>query len=204
MTLATFLATWAVCLLAAVSPGPAVLMAARVGLAEGFRTGFALAAGIGLGAVAWAAAALFGLSLLFEYAPMLLTVLKICGAAFLIWLAISMWRHADEPITEPDPTATPRSAWSAFRLGVLTQLANPKPAVFFGAVFVGMVPAGTSAWTLAALLFCIFMGETLWNALVARLFALEKTRRFYMTLKHLIDRTFGGLLALLAAKVAAT
>lgn len=204
MTVTAFLATLAVCLLAAVSPGPAVLMAARVGLAEGFRTGFALAAGIGAGAVAWAAAALFGLSILFEYAPMLLTVLKFGGAAFLIWLAISMWRHADEPIAEPDLAATPRSVWSAFRLGVLTQFANPKPAIFFGAVFVGMVPAETSAWTLAALLFFIFLGETLWNALVARLFALEKTRRFYMTLKHLIDRTFGGLLALLAAKVAAT
>lgn len=179
-------------------------MAARIGLAEGFRTGLAVAAGIGAGAVAWAGAALFGLSLLFEYAPMLLIVLKIGGAAFLIWIAISMWRHADEPIVEAAPDATPRSAWAAFRLGVLTQFANPKAAVFFGAVFVGMVPAETSPWTLAALLFCIFAGETLWNALVARLFALEKTRRFYMTLKHLIDRTFGGLLALLAAKVAAT
>lgn len=204
MTLATFIATWMVCLLAAISPGPAVLMAARVGLTEGFRTGLALAAGIGLGAVVWALAALFGLSLLFEYAPVLLTVFKVGGALFLIWIAINMWRHADEPIAEPDPNTTPRSAVAAFRLGLVTQFSNPKPAVFFGAVFVGMIPAETANWTLGALLMCIFLGETIWNALVARLFSLEKTRRFYMTVKHLIDRAFGGILAILSIKIAAS
>jgi len=76
--------------------------------------------------------------------------------------------------------------------------------VFFGAVFVGTVPTGTSGTVMAALLICIFLGETLWNALVARLFSLEKTRLVYINMKHLIDRTFGGLLALLGVKIAAT
>lgn len=204
MTLAAFLATWMVCLLAAIAPGPAVLMAARVGLTEGFRTGLAVAAGIGMGAVTWALAALFGLSLLFDYAPMLLTLFKVGGALFLIWMAFKMWRHAKDPIAEADPNATPRTIWGAFRLGLLTQFSNPKPAIFFGAVFVGMIPAATPAWTLGLLLVCIFLGETLWTAFVARLFSLEKTRRFYMTVKHLIDRVFGGLLALLGIKIAAT
>jgi len=204
MTVAAFLAAVLLCLMAAVSPGPAVLMAARIGLTEGWRTGLALAIGIGAGAVFWASAALFGLALLFDYAPILLTVMKIGGAMLLIWMAIKIWRQADEPIAEADTAPTPRSPLAALRLGLVTQLANPKPAVFFGAVFVGTVPAGTPSVVLAALLICIFLGETLWNALVARLFSLEKTRRSYINLKHIIDRTFGGLLALLGVKIAAT
>jgi threonine/homoserine/homoserine lactone efflux protein len=84
MSLAAFIAAVSLCLMAAVSPGPAVLMAARVGLQHGIKIGAALAVGIGLGAVFWAASALFGLALLFEFAPFLLTVLKIGGAGFLI------------------------------------------------------------------------------------------------------------------------
>ena len=64
MTLAAFLAVALLHLMAAISPGPAVLMAARTGVTEGFRTGAFLAAGIGVGGVIWAAAALFGLGLI--------------------------------------------------------------------------------------------------------------------------------------------
>ncbi|MVO14637.1 LysE family translocator [Parasedimentitalea huanghaiensis] len=204
MSLAAFIAAVLLCLMAAISPGPAVLMAARIGLAEGWRTGVALATGIGAGAVIWAAAALFGLALLFDYAPVLLTGLKIGGAALLIWLAIKMWRRADDPVAQTEIPPTPRSPLAAFRLGLVTQLANPKPAVFFGAVFIGTVPVGTPGVVMAALLACIFLVETLWNALIARLFSLEKSRRIYINLKHIIDRTFGGLLALLGVKIAAT
>ena len=89
MTLAAFLAVALLHLMAAVSPGPAVLMAARTGVTEGMRTGAFLAMGIGLGGVIWAAAALFGLNLVFTAAPALLWAFKIAGAGYLIWMAFA-------------------------------------------------------------------------------------------------------------------
>ena len=68
MSLAGFLAVALLSLMAAISPGPAVLMAARTGVTEGMRAGAFLAAGIGAGAVVWASAALFGLALVFQVA----------------------------------------------------------------------------------------------------------------------------------------
>lgn len=203
MSLAAFFAAWLLCLGAAVSPGPAVLMAARVGLQEGTRIGLCLAAGIGLGAVCWALAALLGMSLLFQFAPVLLTGLKLCGAAYLIWLAYRIWRDADTPIQESEGAVRAGGHWGAFRLGVLTQLANPKPAVFFGAVFVGTIPPTAPIWMLVLLLALIFIGEFLWNASVARIFAMARTRAAYLSLKHVIDRVFGAMLAALGVKVAA-
>ncbi len=203
MTGANFLAVAALLTMGAISPGPAVLMSARTGLTEGLRTGFFLAMGIGLGAVFWAVLALSGLAVLFQIAPTLLWVFKIAGGLYLIWMAYQMWKHAPEPLPNMDD-APPRSALSAFRLGVLTQLSNPKPAVLLSAVFIGTVPPGTPFWMLIGLLVFLFMVETGWNTAVARIFSYQSTRRAYLGAKTVIDRTFGGILALLGAKIATT
>ncbi|MDB9838557.1 LysE family translocator [bacterium] len=204
MTLAAFLTIAFLHLLAAISPGPAVIMAARTGVSEGLRTGVFLALGIGVGAVVWAAAALFGLGLVFAAAPSLLWVLKIGGAAYLMWLAFHLWRDADKPLLDMQSDKPPRSAASAFRLGVYTDLANPKTAAMFSAIFIGTVPPATPLWVYAALLVVVFLNEALWCMLVARIFSLQKSRTAYLSLKSIIDKTFGGLLALLGVKIAAT
>ena len=204
MTLAAFLAFVGLVVFAAISPGPAVLMSARTALTEGFRTGLMLAMGIGAGAMVWASAAMFGLNLLFAAAPALLWALKIGGGLYLIWMAVHLWRDAKTPLVTEDARPVPRSDLSAFRLGLFTQLANPKPAVMFSAIFLGTVPQGTALWVYLALLAIIFSAETLWNTLVARIFSLDRTRARYISLKTVIDRSFGGLLALLGVKIAAT
>lgn len=201
MTGTAFLAVSSLLVMGAISPGPAVLMAARTGVTEGMRTGFFLALGIGLGAVFWCVTALAGLSALFAWAPSALWVFKIAGGCYLVWLAIGMWRHAREPLAMATGVP-PRSALSALRLGLWTQLSNPKPAVLLTSIFLGTVPPDTPAWVLAALLAVCFTAETLWNTIVARVFSFEATRRGYLGAKPLLDRCFGGLLALLGLKVA--
>jgi len=203
MSLTAFIAVVLLHLTVAVSPGPAVLMSARTGVTEGFRIGLALAAGIGAGAVIWAIAALFGLSILFEYAPALLIAFKAAGAAFLLYLAVKLWWHAAEPLETGD-TRTARSLASGFKLGFLTQISNPKPAILFAAIFVGAVPP-TATWPVyAALLIAVFLNETLWNAFVARMFSLPAVRNTYLGLKASIDRIFGSILAALGIKIAVT
>lgn len=204
MSLAAFLAFAGLVIFAAASPGPAVLMAARTGLTEGFRTGFMLAMGIGAGAVVWALAAMFGLNLVFAAAPSLLWALKIGGAAYLMWMAWRLWREARQPFVTEDARPLPRSPLAAFRLGLWTNLANPKAAVMFSSIFLGTLQPDTPVWVLALLLAVIFAAETLWNSLVARIFSLERTRGRYISLKTLIDRSFGGALALLGIKIVAT
>jgi len=204
VTLAAFLTFAGLVIFAAVSPGPAVLMSARTGLSEGFRTGVMLAMGIGSGAVIWALAAMFGLHLVFDAAPSLLWALKIGGAAYLLWMAWHLWRDAPAPFVAEDSRPVPRSPLEAFRLGLWTNLANPKAAVMFSSIFLGTVQPGTPVWVLGALLALIFAAETIWNSLVARIFSLDRTRARYVSLKTLIDRSFGGLLALLGLKIVAT
>ena len=204
MTLAAFLAFAGLVIFAAISPGPAVLMAARTGLTEGFRTGVMLAMGIGSGAVVWALAAMFGLNIVFAAAPSLLWALKIGGAAYLVWMAWKLWKGAAQPFVTEDTRPVPRSPFAAYRLGLWTNLANPKAAVMFSSIFIGTLKEGTPLWVLALLLLVIFTAETLWNTLVARIFSAERTRAGYISLKTVIDRTFGAALALLGVKIVAT
>jgi len=204
VTLAAFLTFAGLVIFAAISPGPAVLMSARTGLTEGFRTGVMLALGIASGAVIWAMAAMFGLNLVFAAAPSLLWLLKIGGAAYLLWMAWHLWRDAKTPLMTADTRPTPRSPLAAYRLGLWTNLANPKAAVMFSSIFLGTLQDSTPLWELGLLLAVIFLAETLWNTLVARIFSFEQSRARYISLKTIIDRSFGGLLALLGVKIAAT
>lgn len=204
MSVAAFFSIAAIHLLAAISPGPSFAVAVRTAAAEGFRPAAGLALGLGLGAVIWAAAALLGLALLFEIAPELLVAFKLAGAAFLAWIAVQTWRHASDPLPEAQGLDVPRSARSAVALGLMTQLANPKPAIFFGAVFVGLVPATASPAALAFLVMVIFVDEALWYILVARIFSLGRIRTAYGRFKAWIDRAFGGVMAALALRIAAT
>ena len=205
MTLTAFIAIYFVHLAAAISPGPAVLLAARTSLREGMARGFWLSVGIGLGACVWAVAAMFGLALVFALAPALLTALKFAGAGYLLYLAWKMWKHAPEPLdTEIEVSSRGRSKLGLIWLGILTQLVNPKPAVFFGTIFLTFIPPDADVWVYAVILGIIFFNDAGWNVVVSRIFSLDRTRRGYLNLKTVIDRTFGGLLALLGAKLALT
>ena len=199
------IAAWLAHLIAAASPGPAILLAARTGVTQGFRTGLWLCVGLALGALIWAMAALFGLAALFRIAPTLLWAFKLAGAAFLIWIAVQMWRLARDPLEIPATgLAVPQTPFAAFRLGLFAQLANPKPAIFFGAVFVAAVPSGTPPILVAALLASVFANEMLCTLAVARAFSLPTPRRAYQRFKLVIDRAFGGALAALGVKLATT
>lgn len=202
MSLAAFVTVAFVHLLAAISPGPSFVLSLRAAASEGFRVAAALAVGFGFGACLWGAAALLGLALLFEVAPALFTVLKIGGGLFLIYLAVKMWHHAREPMPKIIDGAAPRGTAQAVRLGLITMLANPKPAVFFGAVFVGLVPLAASLPDKFIVLGNVFWVETAWYLIVARLFSLPKARAAYSRFKTLLDRCFGGLIAALGAKIA--
>jgi threonine/homoserine/homoserine lactone efflux protein len=202
MSLAAFVAIWAVHLMAAISPGPSFVVSIRVAAAEGFSVAAALALGFGLGAVLWAAAAIAGLSVLFVLVPWLFTTLKLIGAAFLIYIAFMMWRHADDHIDQAATGTRPRSAFAAIRFGILTFATNPKPAVFFGAIFVGLVPPETSLYWKTAICAAVFVNETLWYLFVARVFSLPRARIGYTRLKSWIDRGFGTLIALIGLKIA--
>ncbi len=183
------------------SPGPAGVLTLKTAAAHGARAGLWLSLGLALAIVIWAGAALAGLSLIFEIAPFLQTALRVIGAAFLIYVGCTMWRHAREPVQ--DGTDLPqRTGARLVKLGVYTNLANPKALAYFAAVFTGIMPVDPTLRDAGLILTLIFFIEFGWYATVTIVFSRSAPRRFYVAAKSWLDRTFGAVLALLGIRIA--
>ena len=108
------------------TPGPGVMYVAARTLSQGRRAGFASMFGIESGEVVWLVAAATGVAALLAASVSALTVLRFAGAAYLIYLGVQRWRNAEIPAT-PSPAGLGR----IFAQGFVTQILNPKVAVFF-------------------------------------------------------------------------
>lgn len=131
------------------TPGVDMLFTVSRTLTGGVRSGLAAAAGICAGCVVHALLAAFGLAALLAVSSWTFAALKWAGAAYLAWMALGMLRAAARP-GEPGAAArgTTTSAWAVFRQGLLTNVLNPKVALFFLAFLPQFVPAG--AWSATA------------------------------------------------------
>jgi threonine/homoserine/homoserine lactone efflux protein len=107
------------------SPGPGVLYVSARTLSQGRRAGFASAFGIEFGELVWITAAATGLAALLATSTAALTLLRFGGAAYLIFLGIQRWRTAETFVTPP-----PARIGRMFTQGFITQLLNPKVALF--------------------------------------------------------------------------
>ncbi|MEM1301890.1 MAG: LysE family transporter [Pseudomonadota bacterium] len=206
MAIWTFVTLAMIHAVAVMSPGPTFVVQLRTSVSQGSRIAAVTALGFGLGAAIWAAAALVGLAALFQLAPAFLMGLKIIGGLFLAFIGVTMWRHAAEPaVVDPDMSdAAPgaqMTGLAALRLGILTSLANPKVVVFFGAVFVGLVPVTATVADYAIILVLIVAVESSWYACIGLAFASPPARRIYGRAKTWIDRAFGGVLAAMGLRI---
>jgi RhtB (resistance to homoserine/threonine) family protein len=187
-------------LLAAISPGPSFLVTARTAVARSRADGIKVALGLGAGSLVWAAAALLGLNFLFREFHWLFVGMKVAGALFLLWIAFQIFRHADDPVDMNDGARKERARNPLLR-GFLTQLSNPKVVIFFGSIFVAMLPGAAPGWMIVALLAIIALNEIAWYSLVSLFFGSSSVRRVYLLLKRWIDRATGAFLGLIGLRL---
>ena len=94
------------------------------------------------------------------------------------------------------------SAGRASLRALLLQLCNPKIMVFFGSIFLSVLPQHMPAWMDGTVLAIVAFDEFTWFALLALLFSGEPARAFYRRAKFWLDRFMGGALALLGLRLA--
>ncbi len=141
------------------TPGVDFLLTVSRTLQGGARAGVAAALGINAGCVVHALAAAFGLAAVLALAPAAFQAIQWLGVAYLIWLGLGMlrqsWRGggAAAATQTAASTAKPTRTWAAdFRVGLLTNVLNPKVAFFFLAFLPQFVPAHSPNKTLSFLL----------------------------------------------------
>jgi threonine/homoserine/homoserine lactone efflux protein len=194
----------AAALLLAVTPGPGILYVLSRSLAGGRKEGILSAAGTFIGGLAhvWAAAA--GISALLAASALAFQAVKYCGAAYLVYLGINMIRTRGKD-AENGVAVTPRG--NPLRQGIVTEILNPKTALFFlsfipqfvdagrGRVFWQFVALGSASVTLNTLADIVVACAA--GAIAKRLLSSVRARRRQRA-------ATGGMMIALGAYVAST
>ncbi|WP_129139339.1 LysE family translocator [Modicisalibacter coralii] len=181
---------------ATLSPGPAALVALRNGLSGGTWRVAASSLGNITGIACVAGLATLGLGAVLHTSEWLFTLLKTCGALYLIYLGIRQWRSSSSLLAALSATRAP-TGWSPFKTfgeGYLVAISNPKAILFFSALFPQFIAASRPLLpqfliliaTIMTMSFLALMGYGLLAGRLAhRLRSPRWARRF--------QRTLGGL-----------
>jgi threonine/homoserine/homoserine lactone efflux protein len=192
-----------------IAPGPDSLLVLRNSVRGGRRAGLATAAGTITGLLFWAAAAALGLAALVRASEIGYTVVRFCGAAYLIFLGSQLlWRSrlgrdGEEPSEAGSSPARGHTA-ADYLTGVGTNLFNPKVGIFFVSFLPVFIPRGISVAPASLMLGGIFLAEgivwlTAIVCLAARLSAIlsrPRIRRRMERLTGLVMVGFGVRLAI--------
>lgn len=185
-------------------PGPALLYTAAQTIARGRKAGFMAALGIHLGCYLHVIAAALGLSAILHYVPTLYVALKLAGAAYLIWLGITMWlQRGGEGSAADLPAKTRRRALLE---SMVVEILNPKVALFFVAFLPQFVdPAASFPVALQFLLLGIVVNLTFSSADILTVLLADRVVGYLRASgrgTRLAGRIGGGVLVALGVRLA--
>jgi threonine/homoserine/homoserine lactone efflux protein len=150
-------------------PGPDTAVVTKNALVGGRRGGVYAALGVSLGLTIWTVAAALGLAALLKASAVAFLVLKLVGAVYLIWIGIQLLRSRDVLRENPNPPAR-TGGGTSLRQGLLSDLGNPKIAVFFTSFLPQFIHGDGPAFASLLVLGAIFVVLTLiWLAAYALL-----------------------------------
>ena len=205
-----FFAFIGVSLIVIVTPGPDTAITIRNTLFGGRSGGICTALGIASGLTIWAVATSAGIvALLVASEPLFLSV-KYAGAAYLVLLGIQALREAlwgvgeTKGQTSAEGSARRLTPLAAFRQGLISDLGNPKIAVFFASLLPQFVPSGAATFSALLLLGVVFAAITfVWLTLYAIVIARAGDFLRRPSARRVIEGVTGTLLIGLGIRIAA-
>ncbi len=188
--MSAMLVGWLTMFVMVASPGPSVFAIMGTSLAHGRAAGVKFAAGVCTGSIFWGVVTTAGFGFLLQIA-WVLTILKIVGAAYLIWLAIKTMRSAMSRQTIT--SKVPRGGFYAVGLGL--HLTNPKAVFGWAAtVAIGLPHGGGTSDAVLFLSGCALMALIV-NFGYALAFSTESVIRVYRRISRWVQGTFAAVFA---------
>ena len=186
-------------------PGTGVIYTVSAGLFLGWRASIAAAFGCTAGIVPHLTASILGLSAILHMSALAFQVVKFAGAAYLLYLAWSMWRETGA--FEFNSSCPQNGLWQIATRGFLINILNPKLSIFFLAFLPLFVSPNTSSPIFQMfILSIVFMAMTLIIFILYGISA-NGVRRYVVNSPRLIvwlQRSFAAIFAALGAKLAMT
>lgn len=203
--LSEFLALAMIHFLAVVAPGPDFAVTIRQSVRFGRMIGICTALGIGAGISVHVLYTLLGVGALMHTTPWLLTVAKVVGGTYILYLGVSLLRSKPKTVAEGNNDANEpfveQTMLKAFTTGFLTNASNPKATLFFLAIFTTLISATTPLKIQALYGVWMCFVNALWFVIVALFFSSARVRLLFMRMGHWFERTMGVVLILFAGRL---
>ena len=205
----TYLLIGSLYLLAAASPGPNFFIISQLALHGDRATALRVTAGIVMGSAVWVSAAAAGLATLLLHYGAIATVLRVAGAAYLVWYGSRLLRRALRPAPPVAPAAaTPapnlRNSPAGLRTGLLTSFTNPKAAAFWTSVFASTLPVGAPLGFYVGVCLMITLLSALWHLGIALVFSRPALQAGYARARRPIEAFSGASLVAMGLRQALT
>ena len=186
------------------TPGPDTLYILGRSIAQGRRAGLASALGISVGSIFHTGAAALGLSAVLATSAWAFTFIKLAGAAYLIFLGVRALLEKPHELSMAAHFKR-QGAAAAFRQGIVTNILNPKVALFFLAFLPQFIDAAAPAKTIAFIVLGLTFVTTgtIWCLILAWFSSAFSARlRENPTLTALLNRAVGSLFIFLGLRLA--
>lgn len=192
-------------LLLNIMPGPDSLLIMTRSATQGWRAGVAASLGIATGTLVHIFAAALGLSAVLSTSATAFTVVKLVGAAYILYMAVGLLRARKQDAAAPAPALPPLPYRNIFAQGFLTNVLNPKVALFFLAFvpqFINL-DAPNKAMSFVVLGTIFNFNALLWSCFIALSTAKASERlKLNPTVSLWLNRVTGGLFVWLGVKLA--
>ncbi len=184
---------------ALITPGANFILIGQLA-ASGKRVQACIAAiGVTTVTLTWASLAILGIGLVFSSHPQLRQICQVAGGLYLCYLAWKIWRAM------PAPSANQRHAqegeqeaelgnWAAFRLGFITNVLNPKTALFFGSVFSTALPHQPSNMLVLSAVLIVYFNALVWHLFLALAFSHPRIQAWYARFRRQFNQLAGSMM----------
>ncbi len=180
------------------TPGVNFVLLAQLA-ASAKRSSAAMAvAGVTTATLVWATLAVLGVGVIFTAHPAFRLLAQLAGGVYLLYVACKLWRSK---ASGPVEASQHLSLGSVFRLGFVTNMLNPKPALFFGSVFVTTMPANPDVSLVVAAVAMVYLNAVLWHLFLVFAFSMPNVKRGYDRFSHVFNRAAGALVGAFGVKL---
>jgi threonine/homoserine/homoserine lactone efflux protein len=204
-TLAAFIGVSAVVIC---TPGQDTALTIRNTLAGGWRNGIATAGGVAAGQAVWTIAASLGVVAVLSASEPVFATLKLAGATYLVYLGLhALWKAVvpakSRRACEQRANTPPKGTRRGLRQGVLSNLGNPKMAIFFASLLPQFAPGGGASFAVLLALGSFFCVMTFcWLTIYA--LAIHRAQRLLAgPARRVLDALAGIVLTLFGLRLAA-
>ena len=191
--------------LVVVSPGPNFIISAKHGMSYPKQIFMYTTSGVATGTLIYLLMGFLGLSVVIAQSAVLYSMLRYFGAAYLIFIGINSLlqkNKADGTGTVSRESLLDIRQMQAYRIGLFTNLSNPKAALYFLALFTRVMTPNTPTEAKFVILVLLPIITWAWYSFVAVSFSIKRFQQLYAQFRGSVDILFGFLMIFLGLSLA--